>query len=301
MTEPQQTILIVDDEIINIMILIELLEDEHDIMVAKSGQEALNIAQSGKVIDLILLDIVMPEMDGYTVCARLKDNLQTKHIPVIFATGKRKVGDEERGLKLGAIDYVSKPFCLPIVKMRVKNHLELKRRGDLLEAMATIDGLTGIANRRKFDAFLQQEWFRAMRLKTWISIIMLDIDYFKRFNDHYGHIIGDDCLKLVANTVAQTLTRSADLVARYGGEEFICVLTDTPLESAVAVAEKIKTAINTLTIPHEASPVVNYVTISLGVSAVVPNIGTDPLSLVMSADRHLYVAKENGRNGFSSG
>lgn len=284
----------------NIKMVIQALKNpEYEILAATNGPEALETAAAEQP-DLILLDIMMPEMDGYEVCEELKKNEKTQQIPVIFVTAKDEDEDEARGLGLGAVDYITKPIRAPIVKARVRNHLELKRQRDLLTTLSLVDGLTGIPNRRRFDEFLDLEWRRSLRTKNSLSIIMIDIDHFKLFNDHYGHALGDECLRKVAQTLFDSIKRTTDLVARYGGEEFICALPFAKLEDAVNIADKIRQNVLDLKIPHSFSPVSEYVTMSLGVATTVPNLNISPEKLVEAADRALYEAKAAGRNQVKS-
>ena len=292
----RQTILIVDDAPANIKVLGEALKTEYHIVVATNGEKALQIAASSKPPDLILMDIIMPGMDGYEACKKLKQGEQTRNIPIIFITAKDQEEDETHGLELGAIDYITKPFSLPIVKARVKTHLELKRHRDNLEQLSACDGLTGIPNRRRFEEMIDKEWKRSIRQGRSLTVVMMDIDYFKLFNDHYGHLLGDDCLKLVAETLAASIRRPGDLVARYGGEEFVCVLPETDKEGAITVAELFRKSIDNLKIKHEKSQVSNHVTISLGVATTIPKAEKSMKILLEAADKSLYQAKAAGRN-----
>jgi len=290
------TILIVDDLPMNIKILGDSLKSTYRVRLATGGRKALEIAASDDPPDLILLDIVMPEMDGYEVCRRLKEKCRTRNIPIIFITAKDQEEDETAGLGLGAVDYITKPFSLPIVNARIKTHLELKRHRDFLENLSTRDGLTGVPNRRTFDKRLQMEWRRSIRESTPLALLMVDIDHFKAFNDNYGHLAGDDCLKLVAKSLAASLKRPGDFFARYGGEEFACVLPQTDLEGAAYLAEKMLAQIESLGIPHNFSSVTRHVTISIGSACIYP---TNPRSadiLIDAADKCLYEAKKDGRN-----
>jgi diguanylate cyclase (GGDEF)-like protein len=173
---------------------------------------------------------------------------------------------------------------------------EVRRYWDMLESLSTTDGLTEISNRRRFDECLAQEWRRTMREQAELSLILMDIDYFKQFNDRYGHLAGDDCLKQVAVTLKKTLQRAGDLVARYGGEEFACVLPETGRKGAGDVAQRIADKIAGLRIPHEGSAVADHVTLSFGVATIVPERGRECLDLIRMADRSLYSAKQQGRN-----
>lgn len=291
-----QKILIVDDVPANIKALIEVLKNpNYDILVATSGAIALEVATS-EIPDLILLDIMMPEMDGYEVCAKLKANAATQNIPVIFITARNKEEDETKCFELGAVDYISRPISPPSVQARVKTHLELKRQRDILENLSNLDGLTSIPNRRRFDEFIEHEWQRAMQSCFPVSLIMIDIDYFKLFNDNYGHLAGDDCLKQVAQALAKTVERKTDLLARYGGEEFTCVLPLTDVKGAVVVANKLRESVLSLDIEHAYSAAAVCVTISQGVATQVPLKHTKPTVLIDAADKALYKAKVSGRN-----
>jgi diguanylate cyclase (GGDEF)-like protein len=296
MDETRDRILIVDDESINLQILNEVLRARYDISAARSGEQALKRAQTLKP-SLILLDIQMPEMDGYEVCRRLKQDPETRDIPVIFITGMTSEEDEYRGLEAGAVDYITKPFRPAIIEMRVRTHVELKRQRDLLNRLSYHDGLTGIANRRRFDEFYTQAWHQAARSEDWLGLLLLDIDHFKGYNDRYGHPAGDACLRDVARALAQVVCRSSDLHARYGGEEFACVLPCTDPEGVALIAERICQAVRALGIPHEASSAAPFVTVSIGAAALkLDKTSLDPSALVSLADDLLYRAKESGRN-----
>ena len=287
-------ILIVDDAPSNVRLLQAVLEDRYDIFSATSGEEGIRLAQEC-MPDLILLDVVMPDISGVDVCIRLKEIRLLKDIPVIFVTGKGDVADEERGFEAGGVDYLTKPICKPIVRARVRNHLELKHHRDLLEQLSIRDGLTGIPNRRHYDLCLEREWRRSVRNKTSICLVMVDIDNFKKYNDRYGHLAGDDCLKRVAEALNATPGRPTDVVARYGGEEFSAVLPETSLEGALQVAENMRCAVEALDIPHEDSEV-GHVTVSIGVACASPDAEAAPLDLQKRADDALYRAKTRGRN-----
>ncbi|UJX39761.1 diguanylate cyclase [Desulfovibrio sp. JY] len=288
-------VLVVDDAPSNLAILTETLRNEFAVRIATSGPEALRLVCDTPP-DLILLDILMPEMDGYEVCRRLKADFSTRNIPIIFLTAKNEVSDETLGLALGAVDYITKPITVPIVQARVRAHVELKRRGDLLETLSMRDGLTGIPNRRRFDEYLDQAWRHAMRCNTTLSMIMADIDDFKAYNDAYGHMAGDECLRSVARALSGALRRPGDLVARFGGEEFAVVLENTDLRGALHLAESMRLAVIDIDIGHEDSRAAEVVTVSLGAATLTPKAGMTPEALVGAADRMLYAAKQAGRN-----
>ncbi len=291
-----QSILIVDDSGFHCKYLLDILKGQYDVRIVNNGRDAIATACSDFPPDLILLDVIMPEIDGYEVCIRLKEIDMTKEIPIIFITGKMDEADEIYGFELGAVDYISKPFNPIIVKARVNTHMKLKLYRDYLESMSYIDGLTQIPNRRKFNEYYDFMWSMSLRERQVLSIIMIDIDYFKLFNDRYGHQIGDDCLVKVAQQLAITISRKTDFVGRYGGEEFVCILPNTPIENAYMIAEKMRTGIMELEIPHENSKVMNIVTISLGIASCVPQNDWKQNSLIEWADQALYRSKEIGRN-----
>lgn len=296
----KQTVLVVDDEPGNIRVLLELLRPDYDMLVATNGETALQIALSDSPPDLVLLDVVMPGIDGDEVCKRLQADARTKTIPIIFITGKSSEQDVIKGFELGAVDYVTKPFSPVVVKARVQTHTELKKHRDVLEGLSYSNGLTGIANRRWFDEYLASAWDFAIRESSPLSLIMIDIDHFKLFNDHYGHQAGDDCLKRISQALASLMRRKIDLVARYGGEEFGCILPKTDLDGAVLMAESFQEAVLSLHIPHAYSPANTSVTISQGVASVVPTRDSSPQVLIKAADEALYQSKQSGRNRVSS-
>ncbi|MFP5513447.1 MAG: diguanylate cyclase domain-containing protein, partial [Alphaproteobacteria bacterium] len=275
MAEPRPKILVVDDIPSNVHVLSRILKDDYDIYFATDGEKALDLVQA-RMPDLVLLDIMMPGMDGFEVCRRIKADPATHDIPVIFISAKSEVEDETRGLEVGAIDFITKPISPPIVKARVRNHLLLKRQTDLLRSLSFLDGLTGIANRRRFDDAMTREWRRCARSHLPLSLIILDVDHFKTFNDQYGHQVGDECLRVVAEVLSDRTRRPSDLVARYGGEEFVCLLPETDGPGATRVAEGFRGGVAERRIPHAQSPVAPFVTISLGVATVIPSAADSP-------------------------
>lgn len=295
-TPSPQTVLIVDDEPINIKALEAVLGTDYNLIFASNGEEALKLASGDLQPDLILMDIIMPGMDGYEVCALLKKKKRTRNIPVVFLTAKWETSEEARGLDLGAVDYIRKPFSPPIIKARIRNHLELKKNRDLLENLSTLDGLTNIPNRRRFDEIYAHEWQRASRSQAPLSLLFIDIDHFKNFNDLYGHLTGDDCLKSVARVLQSSLGRPADFLARFGGEEFIILLPDTSERGCRHLAEAIRAAVDNLSLPHAASPIADHVTVSIGAVTCTNPAGYSRFELLENADRALYQAKNEGRN-----
>jgi diguanylate cyclase (GGDEF)-like protein len=294
-------ILVVDDAIENIRILHHALKDEHDVVFALCGEKALEIAGSQPPPDLILLDAMMPGKDGYTVCAELKQSTATQDIPVIFVTALSRPEDETRALAAGAVDFITKPVNAAVVRARVRTHLTLKRQSDLLRQMTLTDGLTGVANRRCFDEALEQEWRRCARDGSPLVLFMIDIDYFKGYNDRYGHPAGDICLAAVAGSLNACVRRPPDMVARYGGEEFAVILPQQTLDGARVVAQRMLDRVRGLAIPHAASSCAPYVTVSLGMAAMTPTRDLTPATLVSRADARLYDAKAGGRDRYCGG
>jgi diguanylate cyclase (GGDEF)-like protein len=288
-------ILVADDTPSNIALLNLVLGKEHEIIFATNGREAIEAAVAERP-DLILMDVVMPEMDGFEACARLREDRRTAEIPVIFITSLEEEAEETRALQLGAADFITKPISPATVQARVKNCLDLKRQRDLLGQLSFTDGLTGIANRRRFDEVLEAEWRRGVRSQAPLSLVFLDVDFFKRFNDSAGHVAGDGCLKGIARCVAGATRRPGDLAARYGGEEFACLLPETDAEGALEVAHRARDGIAALALPHPASSVAPVVTVSIGVVTTRPQPEGRVEALVEAADGALYRAKETGRN-----
>lgn len=287
-------LLVVDDQRINILVLNELFREDCDVFMATSGEQALQVCRA-QLPDLVLLDVQMDGIDGYEVYRRLKADAESRNIPVIFITAQGGEADEVRGLQLGAVDFIAKPINPVIVRARVQTHLTLKLQSDILRSMALLDGLTGVANRRKFDEQLLRDWRQSQREQTSLSLILVDVDHFKRYNDHYGHQAGDAALQAVARVLTSTLRRPHDLLARYGGEEFVGVLPNTGLSEAVKLAERMQAGVRALNLEHSGSPEAQVVTISLGVATVVARSDLAPQALVEAADQQLYAAKQAGR------
>jgi diguanylate cyclase (GGDEF)-like protein len=305
-------ILIVDDNPTNLSVLSLALKNAgYKTRVAMDGVSAIEQVKE-EPPGLILLDVQMPGIDGFETCIQLKANPAIRDIPVIFITASADLDQKVKGLSVGAVDYITKPFQQEEVLARVKVHLELRfltqkvqeqaialqQVNQELHHLANLDGLTAVANRRRFDEYLDQEWRRLQREQSPLALILCDIDYFKNYNDYYGHQAGDVCLKRVAQAIDDCLKRPADLVTRYGGEEFAIILPNTSNEGAVHVAHLIQTTIRQLSIPHHHSLVSSFVTLSLGVSSQVPNAELDAHALVAATDKALYIAKAEGRNTF---
>jgi len=320
----QAKILVVDDQQDSLELLSTILKlHGHEVKECNRGKSAIEYA-SISIPDLILLDISMPEMDGFSTCQMLRGDRATQDIPIIFITGLKEAEDKTLAFKFGGNDYITKPFQVEEVIARVEHQLkfyylqaELKAKNQQLEIeitnrqiaetkllklnhelskLAISDGLTNIANRHYLDRYLAQEWLRGQREKFSLALILGDIDYFKLYNDSLGHQEGDNCLKQVAQALAKAVSRPADLVARYGGEEFAIVLPQTSANNALLLAEKIRFKIQALNIPHPNSLVSDRISLSLGVTAVVPNPQYTEKQLLLTADKALYEAKAEGRN-----
>jgi len=291
--QEKSVVLIVDDEPVNIQVLAACLKETYQIKVATSGKQCIELIQTGLEADLILLDIDMPEMDGYEVCTILKSSLNTASIPVIFVTAKNEIHEEEKGLEIGAVDYITKPISPAIVAARVKTHVTLKLQHDKLQNMAMHDQLTGLFNRYFLLAAASHKVSKSKRHNYPLSVLMMDIDHFKSINDNHGHAVGDDVLKAVADCLSIE-KRKEDVLARFGGEEFVLLLDHCDVVQAEIKAEKLRAAIETL------QPAGLKVTVSIGVAQL--NLQetefTEPLK---RADDALYIAKEQGRNRVVTG
>lgn len=296
-------ILIVDDSPDMIQLMGRMLAGLGRLRFATSGPGALGQAAQMPP-DLILLDAEMPGMDGFAVCAALKAEPLLSEIPVIFVTAHMGPEFELRCLEAGAVDFLSKPVNPPVLLARARTHLRLKQLTDALREMASIDALTGLANRRSFNEHLEREWGRCTRQDQPLSLLMVDVDHFKLFNDRYGHPAGDACLGSVAGAVRLALLRPGDMAARYGGEEFVLLLPNTPASGAMQIASRVQELVAVLNLPHETSPTASHVTVSIGAAWLVPDAGSRDASLPLpSADRllacadtALYHAKKGGRN-----
>ena len=288
------SVLVVDDENSNIMALTHILNPEYVVYAAKNGEKAIAAAEK-HLPDVILLDIIMPEMDGYAALAALKKSEQAHNIPVIFITGLSNIADEEKGLALGAADYISKPFSPVIVKLRVQNQIKILEQFRIIERLSTLDQLTSIPNRRGFDIRMNMEWCRAIREQTPLSILIMDVDKFKTYNDTHGHQQGDVVLRAVAKVVTESISRASDFAARWGGEEFIVLLPNADLDGALHVAELIRISIGNEIIPCLGGTETK-VTVSVGVNALTPKPGSSCDEFLSGADKALYKAKESGRN-----
>ena len=290
----KNSLLIVDDEKSNIMTLTSILSPEYVIYAAKSGADGVEAAYE-YLPDVVLLDILMPGMDGYAVIAALKKADETRQIPVIFITGLNSPSDEEKGLSLGAADYICKPFSPAIVKLRVNRQIERLNHVRIIEQLSMTDQLTGLPNRRNFDERLQIEWNRAIRDKAPLSILIMDLDDFKQYNDTYGHQQGDAALQELARVFTHELKRSVDYIARWGGEEFVVLLTNTDANDALSTAERLRERVgNSQILLADGSA--TKVTVSIGVDSTIPTPIGSVRDFIYHADEALYTSKKCGRN-----
>ncbi|OXY82476.1 diguanylate cyclase domain-containing protein [Oceanimonas doudoroffii] len=288
-------ILVADDQPLNIRILHEVFRNEFEVLMTTDSKQVVTICREQNP-DLVLLDVVMPGLNGHQVCRQLRALPETRDIPVIFVTAKNTPEDEVLGLESGAVDFITKPINPATVMARVKTHLALKLQNDLLRSIALVDGLTGVANRRRFDEQFLTAWRRCQREQLELSLLLIDLDHFKLYNDHYGHPAGDRCLTRVAGILNETIRRPDDLLARYGGEEFICLLPNTAFEGAQGRAWAMLHAVQDQGLEHAHSPASAVVTISIGAVTMIPQAGDSPETLLNAADKQLYDAKQSGRN-----
>lgn len=293
--EDTPKLLVVDDYPGNLKALAETLENIYDVTTADNGADAITRAKQQK-FDLILLDIVMPGIDGYEVCRRLKQDPVTRDVPVIFLTGQMEAKDEIYGLEVGAVDYMLKPYNVAVLLARIKIHLNMSSYQLRLKRFSYLDGLTNIPNRRLFDELYEKETKRALREHNHLAVLLIDIDHFKRFNDHFGHAAGDQCLKRIAQTLADCQHRSGDFVGRYGGEEFVVLLPNVNPAGAKVVAEAMLDAVRKLKIAHAPSARHDTVTISIGAASCLANRQGLPRALLHEADLALYQVKARGGN-----
>jgi len=312
------TVLLVDDQPMIAEAVRRALEGEEDIEFHYCSDPTKAVKTASQIRPTIILqDLVMPEIDGLTMVRFFRVNPETADVPIIVLSVKEEAEVKSEAFAIGVNDYLVKLPARVELIARIRYHSRayinqqqrdeafralqesqerLAEANRILQKLSSLDGLTGIANRRRFDEALSHEWERALRGQTQLSLILLDIDFFKFYNDNYGHQRGDDCLKQVAGVLERSIKRDADLVARYGGEEFAAVLPETDEEGAKAVAESMRARLAELQIPHEKSKVSSFVTISVGVGTTIPNQDAKPEMLISMADEALYEAKENGRN-----
>lgn len=295
----KQTLMVVDDYQSNLQAMNALFEFQYHVVLQDNAKDAINYATQQNV-DLILLDVDMPVMNGYEACTALKSNPITAHIPIIFVTAADSSDEEAKGLLLGAVDYVVKPVNLTILRARVRNHMELIYYRKQLEILSCVDGLTGASNRRQLDTMLLQHYASTIRYGHCLTLLMIDIDDFKAYNDTYGHVKGDQCLKQIAHTIMSVRRRETDIVGRYGGEEFAVILPDTDADGGLVVANMLLDRIRQLKIENAGVSTHKIVTVSIGLAVFEAkhqehqDFTLD--AFVDQADQQLYKAKHNGKN-----
>tara|TARA_R110000868_G_scaffold1772_12_gene14144 strand:+ start:1063 stop:1983 length:921 start_codon:yes stop_codon:yes gene_type:complete len=298
-TLPRSTLLLVDADTQQLATLRTMFSEDYNIEEAHDGKQAANAAFD-KDIDLILCAVQSPNISGPELCTLIKNNPVTSHIPIILLSNKASAEEEQMCLELGAIDYINHKTAKQILFSRVHNHMVLVEHQKMLEHVSSTDGLTGLANRMQLDTTLNRVWHAAIRAGHSIGLLMIDIDHFKFYNDEFGHIQGDECLKLVASAIAKSKCREEDFAARYGGEEFVLLLPYTTLEGATKVAKQLLKNIRKLNIPAAQRAETDRVTVSVGVAAMSPKFdplqNISPMELINQADMQLFKAKRAGRD-----
>ncbi len=292
----KQRLLIVDDATENTELLAQTLNKNYELLIANNGKDALALTQTTPRPDMILLDLSMPGMNGYDVSKEIHLEESTKDIPIIFLTTMNDIENDVYELNTGAVDFISKPFDLKDVEEKIRNHLALQSFQDMLNQTSDIDALTQISNRRRFDETLAIETRKAKRMKTALSIIMIDVDYFRFYNELYGFEEGNACLQEIAFNLKKPLRRAGDLIARWSGQRFVCLLPDTDSKGAFHVANNLSQTISNLKIPHQSSPIEKIITISLGVATGTDTIANSYDNLLDGAQIALHNAKQSGRN-----
>ncbi|MCL2153545.1 MAG: diguanylate cyclase [Oscillospiraceae bacterium] len=289
----KNSVLVVGNEKVDTADLAKMLSQEYMVYKAIKGQDVITVAKE-RLPDVILLEL-MPGFDGYETLSQLKCEEDTQHIPVIMLADQNNSESEEKSLALGASDFISKPCAGSIMRLRIKNQIKIVNQICLMSHLSTTDQLTGISNRRSYNMQVNKEWGRNMRDNKPLSLILLDIDRFKDFNDTYGHQKGDEVLRIIATTLKDSLRRSSDFAARWGGDEFVILLPGTDMKGALINAERIRENIEQTRIPVQ-SPCCVDVTVSIGVATLVPSQDVNQNELISQADKALYGAKEKGRN-----
>jgi len=292
----RQRLLVVDQDVAYCLCLEDYFADRYDVIAVQQCSQVKVICAASPRPDLILLNVNINQSCGFEVCRDLKSDKYTQPIPILLLTKNYTEADEIKGLDYGASDFLCQSVSNIILSARIKTHLQLARLTAALETKASFDSLTGLYNRREFERTLEVEWRRACRNSTPLSIMFMDIDFFKNFNDSYGHLAGDDCLRKVGRALNACLCRSGEFVARYGGEEFVAILPDSEGDKVKQCATRILRQIENLHIAHRSSEINPQITLSIGVATEVPALGQSPHKLLELADQHLYQAKSEGRN-----
>lgn len=289
------TLLCIDDETVNLKVLASIFKESYKVVVSKSAKQGLTKALE-VIPDLILLDVLMPEKNGFEFIVELKSNPELAHVPVIFITGLQSVEDEEKGLTLGACDYIQKPFNYSIVRARVHTHLEIIRQRNLLEKFANVDSLTELPNRRKWQHDSTELWNMSLIKPLSLTFGIIDIDYFKKYNDLYGHQQGDIALRKVSQAIQRVLFIYGGAVYRCGGEEFYFYIPNHISVNSQAITDECVSSISNLNILHEDSAIESHITISLGAVQVLPSKKIQLADVMKLADEKLYQVKNSTRN-----
>jgi diguanylate cyclase (GGDEF)-like protein len=289
-------VLIVDDERIIRSVLHRVLsQDGYQIKEAGDGRQCLSFCQT-ELPDIILLDAQMPILDGFECCQELQSEYREDCPPILMVTALDDEKSIDKAFAVGAIDYVTKPMNWAVLRQRVRRLIQTGWAIKELRQLAFIDSLTQLPNRRRFDEYIQQEWQLLLKEHAPLSLILCDIDFFKVYNDSYGHLAGDACLRQVATLIHNCLSSRSHLATRYGGEEFAIVLPNVSICQAKAIAEKIKASIHTCKFEHKYSSIKSYITLSFGVTCTIPTMNQTVEELIGTADRALYEAKQKGRD-----
>ena len=295
-TQTRARLLLVDDDSSQLNFYMASLSRDYDCEFAKSAKEALEVARNYPLPDLIVLDVEMPNVDGFELCKHLKSDDITREIPVMFVSASSDIGAKTAGFKAGCVDYVTKPVLIPELQARIDTHVKLRKQAQQLEAMSYTDALTGVPNRRRYNETLLREWQRCCRYTQALTLMIIDVDDFKAFNDFYGHSMGDQCLVKIALQLNNLVKRPGDLFSRIGGEEFALILTDCDRYGASLKADELLQTVRNLNIEHQAAPRSNRLTISAGVAICTPSPGDEPLYLFQAADEALFRSKHHGKN-----
>lgn len=294
--KPKQKVLVAAANKTYVQEIADTLSPLYEVSFVTTGMAAYTECVSDHSPDLLIIDVDIDGHRGFDATLKIKDNERCQNLPVVLISDKNDIATEVKAFDVGAIQYIVMPCASEILRARARVLLRLKRTTDLLEQFSRLDGLTEIPNRREFDRLYEREWLRAKRMKKPISLILLDVDYFKLYNDNYGHMEGDECLKKVADILEHSIRRPPDVVARYGGEEFVIILPETDKQGALQVAKKIKEKLNSAAIPHAHSRIANHITCSQGVASLIPTPSVVARNLIDAADIALYQAKKTGRN-----
>ena len=295
-SQSRARLLLVDDDSSQLNFYMASLSRDYDCEFAKSAKEAMQVSRSYPLPDLIVLDVEMPNVNGFELCRSLKNDDITKEIPVMFVSAASDINAKTKGFQVGCVDYVTKPVLIPELQARIDTHVKLRRQTQQLEALSYTDALTGVANRRRYNETLLREWQRCCRYTQALTLMIIDVDDFKAFNDFYGHTMGDQCLVKIARQMNGLVKRPGDLFSRIGGEEFALLLTDCDRFGASLKAEELLKSVANLNIEHQAAPRNDRLTISAGVAICTPSPGDEPLYLFQAADEALFRSKHHGKN-----